>query len=95
MNIDDFVKILLAVSISFAIIGVSYQIMKLIGKLSNNLDEVNHSVGNLNKFSEKLLEDYDFISGEVKALTGAVGNIGRNIIDPIVNLFGFLKQFKK
>ncbi|MEI7579598.1 MAG: hypothetical protein WCJ58_06245 [bacterium] len=95
MNIDDFVKIILAVSLSFAIVGIAFQVMRLISKVTDNMKELSFSIHNLNKFTERFIEDYDHISNNIKSFSTSISSIGKNIIDPLVSLFGFLQKFKK
>ncbi|MCA9383460.1 hypothetical protein KC909_03780 [Candidatus Dojkabacteria bacterium] len=94
MNIDDFVKILLVVSISFSIVGISYQIMRVLGGMADSIKDFRKTIQNTGTITDKVLADYDFVSDQIKGFASSVGRIGSNVIDPVVNLLSFLERFK-
>lgn len=94
MSVDEISKLLIIVALSFSIAGISYQLMRLIGSFADTVRDFRITVQNLGEVSTKLAEDYDFVSEQVKGFAGAVGGVGKNVINPLTNLFGFLKRFK-
>jgi len=94
MTIDDFSKLLLILVISFGVGGISFQLMRLIGGFADTIQDFRLTVKNLGDFTTKLNRDYDDVIKQVKGFANSIGNIGRNVIDPITNMLGFLKRFK-
>lgn len=58
VNTDDFVKIILAVAVAFAIVGLAFALMRFISKLTGILDEVKRPVKNIGDLSDLTLADY-------------------------------------
>lgn len=58
LTVDDLVKFVLIFSVSFAIVGISVQLIKLIGKLVDVLEDTRHTLRNVNDLSSYALEDY-------------------------------------
>jgi hypothetical protein len=95
MTVDEIAKLIFVLALSFAIAGIAWKLMGLIGELTFNLKEVRTIVRSAGEISRKLTADYDHISEQVKKLTAAIGKVGTNVIEPIVGLFSFLERFKK
>ena len=93
MEFNDLAKIILVVSVSFSLVGISIQIMRLLGTLNETVKLTQEIVKSVNKISAKISEDYLVISDHILSLTGAISKIGTNVIDPLVGLFSFLSKF--
>lgn len=91
---DDFVKIALTVAVCFCIIGVSYQIMRILSGLVKSVDESNLILKLVRDFLEKFMEDYDYIIEQVKFILEAVSGFSRSVFTPLSKMFGFLKSFE-
>lgn len=65
MSIDDFLKIVLILSISFAIAGIAYQIMRLLNKLTEVTDKLKKPIDNVTQVTGYALEDYTSVRGVV------------------------------
>lgn len=86
MSVDDITKLMLVSAAVFAIVGIAYQIMRLIGKLADVVQDARKSVQNLSSFSDMLLSDYQAIHdllGDVRQIFAA---LRLNIITPIKTL---------
>jgi hypothetical protein len=94
MEINDISKIILVVSLSFSLVGISIQIMRLMGTFNDSLKDLQEILRSFGKISQKLSEDYDQISAHILTLTGAISKIGTDVIAPAIGLFGFLDRFK-
>lgn len=75
ISVDDFLKIVLVLSICFAIVGIAYQIMRLLSKVTSMVEEVRPPIRNISTLSDYLLQDYSELRGYVKS----VGNIANNL----------------
>lgn len=93
MEINDIAKIILVVSLSFSLVGISIQIMRLMGTFNDSLKDLQEILRSFGKISGKLSEDYDQFSAHILTLTGAISKIGTDVIAPIVGLFSFLDRF--
>lgn len=89
INLDDFLKLILVLSISFAIVGISYQIMRLFSKFTTILEDLRNPIKNINELSDSLLQDYKDARGYLKSFGGVVANINK-----IFNSLSFLSFFK-
>ena len=65
MNVDDIVKLLLAISVAFAIIGISYALIRFILKLTDTVEDVRKPIQNIGQLSDLALEDYKSIRGVI------------------------------
>lgn len=79
INIDDVVKLLLAVSVSFSIVVVAWQLARLIGASVEVVKDVEKTAENFSDGSDMILEDYKRI---------------RNVVDSFSNLFQNISQIK-
>jgi len=87
MNIDDFVKILLALSISFAIVAVAFQFARLLGKFSKIVEDARKPLKNVTEVTDLALEDY-------KNVRKAVYSV-KNVVSSGKEMFNFVKKLKK
>ncbi|MBL8015452.1 MAG: hypothetical protein JNK26_04685 [Candidatus Doudnabacteria bacterium] len=95
MNVDDFVKILLAVSVAFAIVGIAFQIMRLIGKTADSVQDFRKTIQNVSSASDLMLEDYKKVRGLLTDVLDIISTFRQNILTPAKALLGFVKIPKK
>lgn len=95
MTVNEYSIILLTIAVSFGIAGISFQLMRLIGSVADSVKDFRKTIQNLGDLSTKLTEDYDHVSNGVKSLSDALGNLGNNVVNPVVNALSFLKRFKR
>ena len=91
---DDFVKIVLTLSVCFALVGIAIQIMRMMGSLNETIKEGNLIVKLGHDFLEKFSEDYDYLIDQVKNILDGVSGLSDAILVPLSNIFGFLKKFE-
>lgn len=72
MTVDDFLKIVIVVGVTFSIVGISWQIMRLVSKLADTVQDTRRVVQNVGEVSDLAVEDYRSVRGIIKS----VGNIG-------------------
>lgn len=89
MNIDDFVKLMLTLSFSFAIIGISYALIRIVLKASDIVEELKKPVQNIGELSDLTLEDYKSIRGIIRTVANLADGINGFLEGPlkIVNKF--------
>lgn len=95
MSVDDIVKLLLAGSFSFAVIGISYALMRLIQKGTEVVEDVRKPIQNVGELSDLALEDYKNIRGIIGTITKIANRVNGYLEDPmklIKNSFGMLNR---
>jgi hypothetical protein len=95
LNVDDIVKLLLAGSIAFAIVIISFQLMRLIGGLASVVQDMRRAVQNLGKASDMALEDYAKVRRILDSLTSTVTNFRSTILEPLSVLRGYMGRSNK
>ncbi|HRN85820.1 MAG TPA: hypothetical protein PKU78_00455 [Candidatus Dojkabacteria bacterium] len=94
MDINDFAKLVLVLSLSFSLVGIAIQIMRLLGTTNETLKLSHDILKSLTKLGEKVTEDYSKFSTHLLTLSESVSRIGTDVIVPVVGLFSFLDRFK-
>jgi len=94
MEINDLTKLVLIASLSFSIVGISIQIMRLLGSLNETIKMSHEIIRSFGKISSKISEDYETFSKHLLTLSGAISHIGTDVIVPFVGLFSFLDRFR-
>jgi hypothetical protein len=94
MDINDFAKLVLVLSLSFSLVGIAVQIMRLLGTTNETLKLSHDILKNMTKLGEKFTEDYSKFSGHLLTLSESVSRVGTDVIVPVVGLFSFLDRFK-
>lgn len=90
ISVDDFLKIILVISIAFAIVGIAFEIMRLLGKVTSLMEEVRKPIQNASTLTDYALEDYNEVRGYIKS----IGNI-INGVSGIFSSKGVMNLFKK
>jgi ABC-type transporter Mla subunit MlaD len=87
MSIEDFAKLLLAVSASFALVGISVQLMRLLGTLNDGLKDIRHVAFQLAGLLEKVGKDYGKISTVITNVATTLNSFDQGFLGPARNLF--------
>jgi len=95
ITIDDFVKVLLVLSVCFSLVGISIQIIRMLGGLVDTVKTGNKIVNNASTLVEKVTGDYDYISEQVKMIVDLVSKFVNKVLGPVVRFFGKTKGFSK
>ena len=90
-TVDDFVKLLLTFSVCFSIVGISWQLIKMLGNLTETVKESNFIVKDGRELLEKFVEDYDYFADLFKSILESVNGFTKAVFVPLTNIFGFLK----
>jgi len=91
LSVDDFVKLLLTFAVCFSIVGISWQIIRMLGNLNETVKESNFIVKDSRALLEKFVEDYDYFADLIKSILESVNGFTKGVFGPLTNLFGFLK----
>lgn len=75
ISVDEILKIILVLAISFAIAGIAYQIMRLLSKLTSMIEEARPPIKNIGTLSDYLLQDYSDIRRYVKSFAAVAANL--------------------
>lgn len=97
MEIKDLAIFILLVALSLSCVGISYQIMRLLSAVTENLKDFKKVVKNLGTILDSFTEDQKLISEGIRSGLNAVKQveqvivmISKKIIKPITMIFGFL-----
>lgn len=86
MTVDEFVKLLLAVSASIAVVGISIQIMRLLGTLNSTLQDFRFITHQIAEIIDKLSEDYEKIRTNITQMTSPLKSLNNNVIAPLTEM---------
>ncbi len=89
MTVDDFVKIILVLSVAIAIVGIALQLMRVLGGVADNLQDLRKAVQNVGKITDMAVEDYGKLRGLVTTLAD-LGDKLKNIAGPVSALLSKL-----
>lgn len=93
-EVDLFLNNALLVSIIFAILGISWQLMKLLSKTTETLEEFRHTNIKVNKLVEKASTDYEYISSTIKSLSVTIDNLNKEVLNPIRSVGNVFHAFE-
>ncbi|MBD3362485.1 hypothetical protein GF362_02090 [Candidatus Dojkabacteria bacterium] len=94
-DLDIFFKGVLLSSLSVSILGISWQLMKLISKMTETLDEFKNTNNKINKLLDQFTEDYKGISAVIKSLTSSLDKINKKLLQPIIGLGNVVKSISQ
>lgn len=93
LTIDDLIKLLLAFSVAFSLVGISVQSMRILGELVETVRESNFIIRTARELFDKFTGDYDYIIEQVKAILESIRGFTTGVFGPLANMFSFLKTF--
>lgn len=95
MSVDDLVKLMLAAAVAFAIAGIAFQLMRLIGKLADSLQDLRRTWKNVSKVSDLAVEDYMSLRNGIRNITGIISNFNDGFLVPIKAILTLFNTVKK
>jgi hypothetical protein len=95
LNVDDIVKLLLTFAVCFSIVGISWQLIRMLGQLVESVKESNLVIRDARDLLEKFVEDYDYFAGLIKSILESINGFARAVFVPLTGIFGFLKKIEK
>lgn len=94
MSTNEIAVLVLVISVSFSIVGISVQLMRLMGTSNDTLKKVEPVVDNFARLSTKMTDDYSELSTHILTLTSSLSLIGSKVIVPLVGVFSFLDKYR-
>lgn len=88
MTTDELVKIILALSVSVSLILVAFGIYKLLKDLAGGINDLRHSVKNVNELTDMTLGDYKSVRSKVASVFESVESGVQS-----VNIFKLIGSF--
>jgi hypothetical protein len=95
MNVDDIVKLMVFGSISLSILGLSFQTMRIFGKVADIIGDMRMTIQNFGLLSSQLVEDYELVSKALRSFSDGISKINSNVINPISKVTRIIKPFSK
>jgi len=99
MNLSDLSKLILAVAIGLSCLGISIQVMRLLGALTDNIKDLRKTIKNLGILIEGFVEDQKLLTKGLKSLVEVTDKvkemtfmISSKIIKPITVIAGFISS---
>jgi hypothetical protein len=93
MTVDDIVKLVIAFSLSFSIVGISWQIMRFLNSVTNVVEDFRVIAYQVSGLIEKVLEDYNVITGKVFRIVVPLTNAVEEVVKPITASLRVLANF--
>ncbi|HOY46898.1 MAG TPA: hypothetical protein PKU95_04690 [Candidatus Dojkabacteria bacterium] len=93
LTIDDLIKLLLAFSVAFSLVGISVQSMRILGELVETVRESNFIIRTARELFDKFTGDYDYIIEQVKGILESIRGFTSGVFGPLTSMFSFLKTF--
>lgn len=93
MSVDDFIKIMLATGFTFSLVGISFQIMRLIGKFTASIQDLRKTFQNVSTVSDLVVEDYRRVRGVLLSIVDVVDNLQKNVLSPLKTITNILSLF--
>lgn len=75
MTVDEIVKLILAFSVGFSLVVISWQIAMVFGGLAGVIRDFRRAVQNLGTASDMILEDYNAVRKLLYSLKDGLGGI--------------------
>lgn len=95
MSVDEVTKLIFILSISLGILGISFQLARILGKTADIIGDLRRSVQNIGNLSDKFVDDYAYVSDAIKGVAGFVIHFNKNILDPLKNVIGIFSRFRR
>ena len=93
-TIDDLIKLILVFALCFAIIGISWQLIRILGEFITTIKETNFILKSVRELTEKFVEDYDYLIEQVKFIIDSISMLSKAVVVPISKVFGFLRNIE-
>lgn len=83
---QEYLDLVLISSIIFAIFGISWQLMRLLGKTTEVMEEFKQTNVRINGFMDKVEDDYHLISSTIRGVTATIDKVNEEIIKPVSSI---------
>jgi hypothetical protein len=93
-TVDEFTKLLFISGLTFCVVGLPIQLMRVIEKLITMLGDLTVTTKNFGEFSTQLLEDYKAISTLIRNVVGTITNFKEKIMDPLSRVGGMMSKMR-
>jgi hypothetical protein len=86
MSVDDFVKLILGVAGAVSILGISIQLMRLLGTLNTTLQDFQYITRRIAVIVDKVAGDYEKFKDKVKGVLSPLTMLNENFVVPLMEL---------
>jgi archaellum component FlaC len=94
-DFSNFLGYLLTSSIIFAIIGISWQFMKLLSRVTDGIGELKITNTKVNSLLDKIEKDYETVSKTINNVNKSIEIINEEVILPIQSIGKIFKLINK
>lgn len=95
MTADDIAKLVLAFAVAISLLGVSIQLMKLLGTFNGMLGDVRYIGWKVTKLLEVVADDYTALKGKIGDLNKPFNMINKGFLRPVGELAVTVGTFAK
>lgn len=92
MEVDDFVKLILAISGSISMLVISIQLARFFGTMSDTLKKLQETIDNLNLLTSQAVEDYKYVREAIETFGRMINKIEIYFVDPVAVAVSFFKE---
>lgn len=97
ISVDDIVKLILVISVSFSIVIIAWQLARLIGAAVGLVNEIEETAKNVSEGSDMVLDDYRKVRGVLDMLSGLFNNVAqiKTMLEGFSSILGKDEKEKK
>lgn len=95
MTVDEIAKLVLVFSVSFAIVGLAVQSMRLIGKLVDALEDLRGPIKTFSDLADYLLRDYGHLRKVGGEMLSEISEVKDSVLTPLRGLSKALWALKR
>lgn len=99
MEVNDIVKLIVATGLTLSVVGISIQIMRLIGSLADNIKDLRQTVQNFGAITEGFVKEQAMIDSMlenvgsiIESIKDMINDMRVNVVNPAVKALGFIKS---
>ncbi len=93
MTVDEIVKLMIFGSLSISVLGISIQLMRILGGFADMLGDLRTTVKNFGTLSTQLVEDYKLIGNALRSIAGGLSNFNEKVIQPMTRVGNMVGGF--
>lgn len=97
MNPVDLAKLVLAIGVTLSIVGISFQLMRLLGAVTDNIRDLRPTIKKVTEIVDEFAQDQKLLKegisafvGAGKSIKGMIGEIREKVMTPVNVISKFL-----
>ena len=102
MDPKDVAILIVTVGFTISMVGISYQLMRLVGSVTDNINDFRRTVKNVGQITDRFVKEqemFDKVLADIVQISGsikeAVLNFRTRVIDPLIKMLGFVGRLNE